>query len=449
MRVKTWFRADGYERSAPWRVFWTALILRILYMTLAHTWKIRPYEDHFQFGWEAGRIARALATGYGYADPFSDATIRHTGPTAWLPPLYPLLLAGIFKVFGVYTAVSAWVALAVNCVMSAATAMLLWELSWRSFGRRCALWAGWLWAVYPAAWQYAVKWEWEMTLTCWLFVWVLVLCLRLRGIGDEEAGVVSPPDASKALSANKALGRWCLFGLLWGMIALSNSSLLLFLPFSGLWILWGRWSAAEVRNAVVAGLIWIACITPWTVRNYRVFHTFVPLRGNLGVEMYLGNGPGSTGWLMAFDHPGLDPQQINLYVTLGEVRYSKMRGELADAYVRTHRAHYWAITAKRVYFFWAGVPHPDDHAWYYEGFRMMNFEFGSLCGLLGLGLAVQRRKAGAWLYFGAFLLLPVTYYLVTVHARFRHPLEPLCVMLGVFLFQSAVSRHRAALQKTD
>ena len=52
-------------------------------MTLARTWHIRPYEDHFQFGWEAGRIARALVTGYGYADPFSDAAIRHMNVAFW------------------------------------------------------------------------------------------------------------------------------------------------------------------------------------------------------------------------------------------------------------------------------------------------------------------------------------------------------------------------------
>ena len=70
---------------------------RVLYITLAHTYRIRPSEDHLQFGWEMGRIARALSTGFGYADPFTG----HSGPTAWVPPLYPLLLAGVFKLFAV------------------------------------------------------------------------------------------------------------------------------------------------------------------------------------------------------------------------------------------------------------------------------------------------------------------------------------------------------------
>src|ERR1700676_2106079 len=109
---------------APWTIFWAGFLLRVLYITLAHTYRIRLAEDHLQFGWEMGRIARALVTGYGYADPFDG----HTGPTAWVPPLYPLLLAGIFKICGVYSAASAWVVLALNSFFSAITALAVYEI---------------------------------------------------------------------------------------------------------------------------------------------------------------------------------------------------------------------------------------------------------------------------------------------------------------------------------
>ena len=124
-RLRTFFNPPSAESlgfRAPYRIFWVGVPVRVLYMTLAHTYRIRPAEDHFQFGWEAGRIARALVTGYGYSDPFANAFIAHTGPTAWLPPLYPLLVAGVFKVFGVYTHASAWVLFTINSVFSAATA---------------------------------------------------------------------------------------------------------------------------------------------------------------------------------------------------------------------------------------------------------------------------------------------------------------------------------------
>jgi len=207
------------------RVFWVAFLVRVLYMTLAHTYRFRVTEDHFQFGWEAGRIARALVTGHGYADPFANAYLSHTGPTAWLPPLYPLLIAAVFRIFGVYTHTSAWVLLTINSAFSAATAVAVWQIANRCFNRRVALWSAWLWALYPAAMQYAVRWPWEMTITTALFSFTLVLALHMRGVGGDVT-YKSP-----------RINQWLLFGLLWGLIALSNATLLIFLPVCGLWIL--------------------------------------------------------------------------------------------------------------------------------------------------------------------------------------------------------------------
>ena len=137
--LRSFFNPHNSSTRAPRRIFWTGFAVRVLYMTLAHTYRIRPAENHFQFGWEAGRIARALVTGYGYADPFANVWAAHSGPTAWLPPLYPLLLAGIFRVFGVFTPASAWVLFAIQSASSAATALAVWFIAIRCFSRRVAL----------------------------------------------------------------------------------------------------------------------------------------------------------------------------------------------------------------------------------------------------------------------------------------------------------------------
>jgi 4-amino-4-deoxy-L-arabinose transferase-like glycosyltransferase len=423
---------------APARIFWVAFLVRVLYMTLAHTYRIRPLEDHFQFGWEAGRIARALVTGYGYSDPFASAYIAHTGPTAWLPPLYPLLLAAIFRVFGLFTPASAWLLFTLQSAFSAATAVAVWEIAARCFNRRVALWSAWLWALYPAAMQYAVRWVWEMTITTALFTFSLVLALRMRGIGNSTS---PQPTTSNQQPATT----WLLFGLLWGLIALSNSTLLIFLPVCGLWILLPHLRDPRAcLGPFLAALLFLACIAPWTMRNYQVFHAFIPLRGNLGAELYMGDGPGSTGFLMTHEHPHIAPDQLRLYASLGEVRYVSQRGALAKAYIAAHPAHFAAVVARRIYFFWAGVPHPTDEAWYNEAGRTLNFAFLSIAGLLGLALALHRRVPAAGLFAWAFLLLPIPYYLVTVHARFRHPLEPLICILAVYLFQSAELPRRSS-----
>jgi 4-amino-4-deoxy-L-arabinose transferase-like glycosyltransferase len=408
----------GKGFRAPWLVFWVAFAVRVLYLTLAHTYRIRPYDDHMLFGEEMGRVARALATGFGFADPFRG----HTGPTAWVGPLFPLILAGVFKVFGVFSAQSAWVILTINSLFSALTARTTWEIAARCFDRKVALWSAWIWALYPAAMQYAVRWVWDTSLTTFLFSWVLVMALRMR-----------TPDAS-----GMNTGRWALLGVLWGLTGLSNPALLIFLPICGLWILAGAldWKR-QIGGVLVAAVLFMACLGPWMWRNWQAFHQFVPTRGNFGAELYLGNGPGATGLLMEYDHPIQAPDQLRLYKEMGEIAYSRMRGAQAWAVIRSNPGHFTANTLKRTFFFWGGVPHPASATPWVEYARSLNFVFASVCGLLGVALALARRAPAAGLWAWAFLLLPLVYYGVAAHARFRHPLEPLIVVLGVYLFRSA------------
>ena len=454
-RLKSFFSPNDPARL-PWRMFWVAFVVRVLYMTVAHTYRMRVLGDHFEFGWEMGRIARALATGYGFANPFNG----HSGPTAWTPPLYPLILAAVFKVFGVYTLKSSWVILTINSVFSAATAVTIYEIAWRCFGRtpsanpaqtpdglRIALWSGWLWALYPAAMQYAVKWIWDMALTAFLFSCVIVLALRLRGVGDE----VAPPRTSN-LEPRTLL--WLAFGALWGLIALSNSSLLTFLPECGLWIVWPALRTRThlgrtLRGAALAAVCCIAVISPWVIRNWRVFHAFVPMRSNFGAELYEATLFSNDGfpWMATLPMAESAPE-FQRYEHLGEIAFSKQQGEIAKAKIHDHPGLFLRNAVNRVYFFWISVPHPTaDSGVAVEAIRRINFSFFSFAGFLGLALAMRRHIPGAWLFFWAFTVFPIVYYFVTVQARFRHPLEPLICILSVYLFQSADRTRTWSRQK--
>ena len=417
-------QSESARFHTGWTVFWAAFVVRVLYITLAHTYRFRLAGHHFAFGYEMGRIARALVEGRGYADPFYG----HTGPTTWVAPLYPLLLAGVFKVFGVYALKSGWVILTLNSFFSALTTLTTYEIAARCFNRRVAVWSAWIWALYPAAMQYAVRWVWEMTLSTWLFTCILVLALRMRGIGETAP-----------VGETRTLRRWLLFGFLWGVLGLSNPSLLLVLPAAGIWVLWRTKNPGrQMAFAAASAGIFLLCISPWVIRNAMVFHRFIPMRANFGAELYLGNGPGANGFLMEYNHPYEDPAQMRMYKQLGEVAYAQTRGREAEAFMASDPGLFLRNTVKRFYFFWISVPHPSsDHAWIVEAGRVLNFAFASIAGLLGLGLALKRRAPAAWLFAWAFLLVPLIYYFVTVHARFRDPLEPLIAILAVYLFQSA------------
>src|SRR6266480_3808076 len=103
-----------------------AFLLRLGVITIGHTYRITPRRDHFQYGWEMGRIARSIATGQGFSSP----TDMPTGPSAWAPPVHPYILGGVFKLFGVYSFLSAWVILVFNSVFSSLTCLTLYHIGW-------------------------------------------------------------------------------------------------------------------------------------------------------------------------------------------------------------------------------------------------------------------------------------------------------------------------------
>jgi hypothetical protein len=472
-------QAESAPASLPWRLFWVAFLVRVAFITIAHTYKVRPFMDHFNFGWEMGRIARALATGHGFADPFDG----HTGPTAWTPPLYPLLLGAVFKLFGVYTNLSGWVILTINSLFSATTAPAVYHLARLVFARGTgtratdggiALWSGWLWALYPAAMQYAIHWVWDMAVTTCFFTWILVLALRLRATYEIPAKNLRHSERSEEPLYFECLGNidvesargerpttllWLAFGTLWGLVALTNSSLLTFLPFCGLWIVWPLLQSRPAkpsqilratRNALLAAICCLAFITPWIARNALVFHAFIPMRSNFGAELYESVLPSNEGfpWGGIFPEVGDDPKFV-LYRQMGELAFSRDQVAQAKAIIRAHPARTLGYIAKRIWFYWAGVPHPVEKTFnskFNEAIRQLDYCFLSVASILGLILAFRRRIPAAWLFFWMLAIIPLLFYAITVQARFRAPLEPAMAILIVYLFQSAERDRKVEMQ---
>src|SRR5271168_200875 len=108
------------ESAGPFRKIWSsrqvllmvlaALMVRLIVVAFVFRDQTDPTDHHAQFGWEMGWVARSIVQGHGFSSPFFPAT----GPTALMPPLFPCLVAGIFHVFGLYTAKAAFAVLFLN-----------------------------------------------------------------------------------------------------------------------------------------------------------------------------------------------------------------------------------------------------------------------------------------------------------------------------------------------
>jgi 4-amino-4-deoxy-L-arabinose transferase-like glycosyltransferase len=392
-----------------------ALFLRLAVITVGHTYRITPRRDHFQYGWEMGRLARSIATGQGFSSP----TDLPTGPSAWAPPLYPYILAGVFKLFGVYSAVSAWVILAFNSVFAALTCLTLYGIAVRIYGAIVARATAWTWAVFPYVIYWPVRVVWETSLTAFLLSLALLLTLSMS---DQ------PPRPRM----------WILFGLLWGVIALTNTAVVSMMPFCLLWLLYRLRRSRQFIGAAFCVLTAALVVSPWLVRNYQVFGQFIFVRDNLPLEMYEANNDQSQGLWTRNEHPGNNPEAMRRFQELGELGFMAEKKEEVRQFIREHPGRFLWFTVERAVYFWIAPPQVAIVVGYDLMIsRHTNFLLGAIFAFAGLWLTIRKRKRGAFLLACFLLIYPLPYYLVMPFPRYKHPIEPEMLLLIVYLFWEA------------
>lgn len=407
---RTWRRI----RNRPFWIASVALLLRVGWIVIGHTYKFKTSDDNFSFGWEMGRIAASLASGHGFSSPF----VVPTGPTAWEPPLYPYLISGVFLIFGIYSKASAFVLLTLNSTFSALTCVPIFAIAKRMFSEEVAVGAAWAWALLPNVMFWCTRAVWETSLSALLLALVIWLTLTL-----EDRDGWRP---------------WFEFGLLWGIIALNGTSLLSFLPAAGLWA-WYRRAKIGKRSflgVVLASVVFFGCVTPWLVRNYRTFGKFIFIRDNFGAELRLGNGNGADGTLMLYLDPPHDSYAMSQFQAMGEINYIAMRKQQALAFIQADYGRFAVLCFKRFICFWAAPPRVTDPPWLGPAKDSL-FLASSVTAIWGLVRALRQRRAGAWLLFWLVLLYPAIYYFVYAIPRYRHAIEPEMAILCVFLLTEA------------
>jgi 4-amino-4-deoxy-L-arabinose transferase-like glycosyltransferase len=414
---------NSYHRwwtTARTSYFWMvliALLLRLGYIVIAHTYKFKTLDNNFSFGYEMGRIGRSLVLGQGFSSPFSG----NTGPTAWEPPLYPLVIAGVFKIFGIYTPASALVLLSMNSLFSSLICIPIFLIARRCFGEKVAVWSSWAWALLPPVIFWSTRYVWETSLAALLLAVIFWLTLTL----EDKTGLIP----------------WFTFGYVWGFAALTNTSSLAFLPASGLWAWYRRvkFGKRSLAGVLIASSVFAACVAPWIVRNYRVFGKFIFIRSNFGAELRLGNGPGANGTWMDYLHPTKNPQQLQLYREMGELAYVVERKREAVTFIRENYSRFAGLCGKRFIYFWASPPRSGSSA-----FALLTnplYLASSVLAIWGLVRALRRRRPGAWLFFWLVVAYPLIYYAVFVLPRYRQPIEPELLILMVYLILEAQPRR--------
>jgi len=401
-----------------------ALVLRLAVMAFLYDEQLNPERDHWRFGYETGRIARSIAEGKGYGNPlFGD-----TGPTAWMPPVYPYLIAAVFKVFGIYTTASAIVILSLQALLSALTCVPIYFIARKSFGDRAGLWAGWGWAFFPYGIYFPVERIWPTWLATLLLSLLFLIALQL----ENSAGVWA----------------WTGFGLLWGVTALTEPAVLSVLPALALWGCYRLYKSARCSDAQIAARIaasaiaFLLVVSPWFIRNYGTFHQLVPFRDNLGLELCVGNNGETWQWATYELGPWHSDAEWGEYQR-GELSYMAHKRQQALEFIGQHPGWFARATVRRMVYIWTGFWSFDRRYLAEEPFDIPNI---FLCtgltalALIGLRRAFKHNLAMALPYAFVLIFFPLVYYVTHPEVYYRRPIDPILVVLAAY----AMSRRRFA-----
>lgn len=424
--------SQGFWRRPEFWMVLAAFAVRMAVMPFLIGEQLSPERDHWQFGYEAGRIAKSIVQGHGFSSPL----FSNTGPTAWMTPVYPYIVAGFFKVFGLYTLASAVALLTFNALVSALTSIPIFLIAKRTFGDRAAKGAGWGWVVFPYAIYFPMERLWETWLATLFLSCIFLLGLQLE---DEPA----------------SLRGWIGFGALWGVAALTSPTILSILPLWGAWIAYrlhrqGRkWPVPAAATLITLTLV----VSPWFVRNYVVFHKLIPFRDNLGMVLRLGTKGNSRHWAQYELGPWHSQDEWQQFEKLGELGYMAKEKRQALASIAQHPVWYVWTSFRRMIFIWSGYWSFDPGYLRQEPLDPPNIFFSSTCtflALVGLWRAFRQSIDRAMPYAIALASFPAIYYITSPEAYYRRPIDPLFVILiAGALSATKQRRERQKMQWTE
>jgi hypothetical protein len=324
------------------------------------------------------------------------------------------------RLFGPYTFASYVAAVLANILFSTLVCVPLYFAAKRIGGPRLAAAAGWLWAVFPNAILLTYQSLWETSLSALLGATVLWATLRVAEKPTRRA--------------------WAAYGLLWGLVLMTNAVLLALLPFLVWWMVRRAGNRPRARQlALFAVAIALLCCLPWTLRNYAVFHTLVPLRSILGLQLWVGNNPDAKVIWLGTQHPIHDTAERNRYVAMGEIAYMREKQRAALGYILTHPRHEATLIGGRFVAFWAGgTPTPFRDLWNNPSAWFRYVLIFNLAAAVAAAAGLLRLWRARSLYLVPLavypLIFPWAYYLTLSLPRYRHPIDPVLMLLAAAAF---------------
>lgn len=408
-------------RPGGWRAAWAgwwaswwwlavlalgAVAVRVAYVAIVLP-QYQPVSDAVHYH----EIAAAVAEGRGLAHPFPLGFVH---PTAFRPPLYPLLLGGVYAVTGPRLGV----AMALNVALGSVVVVLAALLAWRLAGRRAGVAAGVLAGVYPPL------------------------------LANDGPPLSEPLGLALLLATVLFLGagRTAGAGVTAGLLVLTRPSGQFLAAALAAWVLLrGGWRRASVFSAVVA-----VVIAPWLVRNWVHFDAPVLVTSN-GFNLSAVYSPESKA-SGGFVDPVFDPRFAPLRAGVtDEAALDAALRRHALASLRRDPLQVLEVAARNSVYLFELDPRSNEAPELLDGrslrARRLTLPLVYAVTALGvIGLWAVRRRPGAGPLLLAATVLPLATLVSVAAPRLRAPFDvACCVAVGALAAEvwSRWARRRA------
>jgi 4-amino-4-deoxy-L-arabinose transferase-like glycosyltransferase len=322
------------------------------------------------------------------------------------PPMYPLVLAAIYALFGQQIVTIRLV----QAVMGACIAVMIALLARRLGSKGVGILAGVLWSVYPLG-IFMAGLEYPTS----------VITLLLAG-----AVLCMLTEAAQALRA----GRVLLGGLLFGTAALTIPVALVAVLATTLWILYWQ----PTRRLVLATLFLLGValpLTPWTIRNFHAYGQIVIVEPRL-TQLLPQIGPAQQ--------ERVDNEQKRKIQAIWRYPHAYV------AHFIREFSHFWELYPTRVLTSYQ----PYREELHKHDTRMVQqtifgttwtslvsiFSVGpaflfALIGIWAMGLQKHQRRARSLLCM-TILSFAIGYSFFWAKTRYRLPVEPYIILLSAY-----------------
>jgi 4-amino-4-deoxy-L-arabinose transferase-like glycosyltransferase len=429
-------RRPALRRRRTWLVAGAALILvaafalRVAYVDATPGMQLvadaRDYDGH----------AVSIAEGEGYADRLGTSR-----PTAFRPPGYTYALGGLYRLTHVWDKPAperVVVARRMQIVIGTVLVAMIGLLAMQLWGAVVALVSMALAAVY-----------------------VPLVTMSGTVMSEPLFAVFMLGALSAALQHRRSAHRhgWAvLAGLLAGAAILTRANgLILLLPLAlAVWDGRPRLSARALAAPVALVVVAVLAVSPWTIRNARAFHTFIPVSTQLGSALAgTYNDEARTDPVRPASWRSLRrvPTYADLYGRLRQTDEAVLERRLrhrAERYALNHPLYVAQVA------FWTTVRglELDDMEWSIHTASTVSidatwarrgvwcFWLFALLALAGAFTPLARRAPWfVWAFPGLMYLSVV--FLVIETPRYRTPLDPFIVLLAALALVTAAGRLAA------